>query len=131
MEKFPQKMDVIQIIKIQSEAKNLHYHFDPEKISLCLSNLLNNAVKFSPKKSEIHFNIFNSDDGDLHIQIADMGPGIPEAEKEVVFEDYRKSQLTDDGSGGVGLGLGVCKKIIELHWGHIWIEDKKNIHPFV
>ncbi len=60
------------------------------------------------------------------IVVADRGPGIPAAELESIFEAFVQSSQTKDGSGGTGLGLPICRKIVEIHGGHITAENRSD-----
>ena len=62
-------------------------------------------------------------DTEQKIEIADRGPGIPQAELEAIFEAFVQSSKTKDGAGGTGLGLAICRKIVEIHGGRIAAEN--------
>jgi len=89
-------------------------------IEQALVNLLDNALKYSPAESEISVNILINEI-EIIIGITDKGPGIPEAERERVFEKFYRVS-TPGGAGGTGLGLSICKGIVEAHGGKIWLE---------
>jgi signal transduction histidine kinase len=84
-----------------------------------LSNLINNAHKFSPDGSEILINAFG-EDGKVVITVSDQGPGFPKDEAERIFGKYVRLQ---PGKEGLGVGLFVAKAIVEAHHGQIWAED--------
>jgi len=98
---------------------------DAEGITQLLDNLIENAVKFSPSDGRVTVTI-ESDAGDTNVilSIADEGPGIPDADKERVFERFYQ---TETGravrSRGVGLGLSICRHIAGVHGGRIWVSD--------
>jgi signal transduction histidine kinase len=90
-----------------------------------MMNLLDNAVKFTPKGS-ISVQASSTHDKAIDVRISDTGPGIPEEEKEKVFSKFH--QLRQDVSRnkrlkGTGLGLAICKQIIEHYKGKIWVES--------
>ena len=58
----------------------------------------------------------------LHCTVSDNGIGIPEAEREAIFDKFTQSSMTNTGAGGSGLGLAICREIIHLHGGTIWAE---------
>ncbi len=57
--------------------------------------------------------------------IQDQGPGVPDGEKELIFDKFNQSSRTRTGAGGTGLGLAICAQIIEVHKGRIWVENAK------
>jgi signal transduction histidine kinase len=81
--------------------------------------VLANAAKFSPSAGRIVISGEQTELGELHLAVADDGPGIPPAELERIFEAFVQSSQTKDGSGGTGLGLAICQKVLEAHGGRI------------
>ncbi len=96
---------------------------DEEKLHRILSNLVNNAIKFTPSGGEITVTVEPVGDMMVQVSVSDTGPGIPLEDRERIFDRF--AQL--DGNGprmtGFGLGLTFCKMAIEAHGGQIWIED--------
>ncbi|MFU8807279.1 MAG: ATP-binding protein, partial [Bradymonadaceae bacterium] len=96
---------------------------DEEKIGRVVLNLLSNAFKFTPKGGKIRCTLFTRN-GDVVLEVADSGPGIPVKNREQVFERFRQ---LEGGStrrfGGTGLGLVIVKDFVELHGGTIRIDD--------
>ncbi len=104
--------------------------FDFNWILKSMRCILDNAVKFSSKGSTISIEVnknqknLNDQPTDItQIAITDRGIGIPEDELDIVFEKFTQSSRTEDGSGGKGIGLAICKKIISDHQGKIWAEN--------
>lgn len=95
---------------------------DPDKIIQVIRNLLANSIKYSVFDDHILIKI-EADGQGLVFSICDQGTGIPENEKDSIFEKFVQSSLTKDNAGGTGLGLTICKKIIEDHQGKIWAEN--------
>jgi PAS domain S-box-containing protein len=96
---------------------------DEERLTLVVTNLLTNAIKFTPRKGRVTINA-DEDTKDIKISVTDTGIGIPDDKLTRIFEKFYQI----DGSlnrkyGGVGLGLSVCKSIIESHYGSIWAES--------
>ncbi len=83
-------------------------------------NLISNAIKFSPPGKRVEVDIL--EDGDAYvIMVKDYGPGVPDEEKEKIFERFKR---IDKGAvKGTGLGLAIVKRIAELHHGRTWVED--------
>ena len=98
---------------------------DEEKLHRILSNLVNNAIKFTPSGGEISVVVEPVDDM-VQISVSDTGPGIPVEDRERIFDRF--AQLDGNGPriGGFGLGLTFCKMAVEAHGGQIWIEDGKG-----
>jgi signal transduction histidine kinase len=88
-----------------------------------LSNLINNADKFSPDGSEILLRATRAEDGGVVISVIDQGPGFPKEEAERIFGKYVRLQA---GKKGLGVGLFVAKAIVEAHNGRIWAENTDN-----
>ncbi len=99
---------------------------DPLRFQQVVRNVLANAVKFSPDGSNIELAASLHEDGQIHIDIADRGPGIPPGELEAIFDAFVQSSKTKDGSGGTGLGLAICRKIVELHKGSIQASNREG-----
>lgn len=100
---------------------------DSEKITQVIVNLLSNAIKFTAEHSDISISI-NIDDlveknDAFRIAIYDQGVGVPDQDKEVIFDKFVQSSKTKTGAGGTGLGLAITKQIVEDHKGKIWVED--------
>ncbi|ASU34097.1 tetratricopeptide repeat-containing sensor histidine kinase [Mucilaginibacter xinganensis] len=97
-----------------------------EKIWRVMSNLIINAIKFSPIGSTICVNIAKNKDK-LRISVKDLGIGIPENIGNNVFNTFTESKRTGtSGEKSFGLGLSISKQIIELHNGKIWFESEVN-----
>ena len=102
--------------------------FDQELVTKVIKNLLMNATQYSPGKQKITVDLLKSHlkDGTvsaIHCIITDEGIGVPEAEIQSIFDPFTESSKTASKACGVGLGLSICKEIIELHSGEIWVEN--------
>jgi signal transduction histidine kinase len=100
---------------------------DPRRIRQVVGNLLENAIKYSPEGGDITIAVEVLADS-LHLSVADEGLGIPPEHVERVFDRFFQvdSASTRD-VGGSGLGLSICKAIIEAHRGQIWVESQVGI----
>lgn len=96
------------------------------KFQQVIRNVLANAIKFSPMGGEIQLSAGYTPDNEIHISIADRGPGIPPGEVDKIFEAFIQSSTTKDGSGGTGLGLAISRKIVEIHGGRIHAENREG-----
>jgi two-component system sensor histidine kinase KdpD len=84
-------------------------------------NLLENALKFAPPSTAIELTATGSDQ-ELAFEIADRGPGIPAGDEQRIFDKFYRAGSAREG--GVGLGLTICRGIIEAHGGQIWVEKR-------
>lgn len=92
---------------------------DPLRFQQAMRNIVANAIKFAPPGSALDITGAVTAEGELHLCVADRGPGIPEDELERIFDPFVQSTATKDGSGGTGLGLPISRKIIEVHGGRL------------
>ncbi len=91
-----------------------------------VGNLIDNAIKYSPKGSQIHVNLDQNDDRAL-ISVVDNGPGIRAKDLPRVFEKfYRARPELDEDVPGTGLGLAIVKSIVEQHGGQVWVESEPD-----
>ncbi|MFX1376817.1 MAG: PAS domain S-box protein [Promethearchaeota archaeon] len=101
--------------------------FEPEQIHRVISNLINNAIKYTPPDGLIEIDS-EIKEGNIIVLIKDSGIGITKEEKERLFTQFGKIERYGQGldiiSDGSGLGLFISKKIIELHGGKIWVESQ-------
>lgn len=95
---------------------------DAVLIEQVLANLLENAVKYTPTVTSIEISAAISGDS-VTVEVADHGPGLPPGAEERVFEKFYRAR-TEDGRSGVGLGLTICRAIVEIHGGRIWAENR-------
>lgn len=93
---------------------------DCDRILQVLSNLIGNAVKFTPPGGRILVSA-RAECGDVVVSVADSGPGLDDDEQARIFEPYWQARRT--ASLGAGLGLKIAKAIVEAHGGRIWIES--------
>jgi len=96
---------------------------DRDKLIQILTNLIQNAIKFTPKGGQITVETRVRDDGFLEFCIADTGCGIPAQELERVFEKFYRGEATPMEARGAGLGLAITKSLVQLHGGRIWVES--------
>ncbi len=109
-------------LRIETSEESVLAVFDSERLMQVMRNLLSNAIKFSTKNTAIKIKIelFNEN---VKCSLSNKGVGIPPEELSLVFDKFSQSSRTRNGSGGTGLGLPICKEIIEHHKGSIWAEN--------
>jgi len=99
---------------------------DIERLRQVLTNLLSNAIKYSPRGGLIRTGGWADDDW-VYIAVADEGIGIPKSEQERIFERfYRVESPLSRRTEGAGLGLYLCKEVIEAHGGKIWVQSEPS-----
>jgi PAS domain S-box-containing protein len=97
-------------------------HVDPDRLHQVLANLVDNAIKFSPQGSCIHVEVSAPEENVL-FRVADEGPGIPPSERERIFDRfYRLDPSQSTGIGGSGLGLFICRELVERMGGKIGVD---------
>jgi PAS domain S-box-containing protein len=100
-----------------------YVHADPERVREVITNLFDNAVKYTESGS-VTIGLTGNKDV-VQLSVRDTGPGIPEADIPHLFQKfYRVDNTATRTIGGTGLGLFICAKIIELYNGRIWVESK-------
>jgi two-component system NtrC family sensor kinase len=99
-------------------------NIDAKRIQQVLDNLIDNAIKYSPQEAEILLSV-RRDRRQLIISVADKGPGIPADELTNIFDRmYRIEQRLTSGVEGIGLGLSICRRLVEAHGGRIWVQSE-------
>ena len=97
---------------------------DRNLVERVLLNLLGNALKFTPQGGKVALRVGAVVGGqEVEFAVQDTGPGIPKDKLEFVFEKFKQLEGRSK-SAGYGLGLAICKKIVELHQGRIWCESE-------
>jgi len=97
---------------------------DPEDLQLVWSNLLENAVRYSPEGARVEMKVANTNGGLARVIVADHGPGIPADELAHIFDRfYRGDPSRNRATGGYGLGLAIAKALVEAYGGNIRAES--------
>jgi signal transduction histidine kinase len=111
-------------IEIQNNiSKNLIVNADKLRLSELLNNMLNNSIKYSKDSSKITIDSFENDKY-VTISIKDTGIGLKKEEINKIFNEFYKADESRHDFDSSGLGLSICKKIVEKHGGQIWIESE-------
>ncbi len=108
-------------IQISCRGGDVEVWADPDRILQALTNLISNAIKFSPAGSRIELGAKRIDEAEAEIEVTDHGRGIPADKLEHIFERFQQVDASDSRTmGGTGLGLAICRSIITQHNGRIW-----------
>lgn len=95
---------------------------DRQRIAQVVANLVGNAAKYSPPSAAIAL-LAQAEQPFIRISVHDEGPGIGPEERENIFEPFQRGETANRTTKGAGLGLAICKHLVEAHGGSIWIED--------
>jgi signal transduction histidine kinase len=97
---------------------------DANKLRQVLVNLVDNAIKYSPKGGSVEIRLA-AENGEFRIEVADEGLGIPSSERERIFEKfYRLDPQQSGGVGGSGLGLYICRELVERMNGRLEVDSE-------
>ncbi|MBU1510969.1 HD domain-containing protein [Myxococcota bacterium] len=102
---------------------------DGRRLLQVLNNLLSNAIRFSPAEGFIRVGCGRSGEDLVRLTVEDDGPGIPQDQLESIFDRYHQVRRTGTdarGFAGAGLGLFIVRKIVELHAGRAWVENREG-----
>lgn len=115
-----------KMIRIETDitVEKISVNADAKRIERVITNLVNNAIKFSPAKSVISIKLF-IENGNALLVVADQGIGISKENHEKIFEMFTKARRTGtSGEKSFGMGLSICKQIVEEHGGNIMLESE-------
>ncbi len=136
----PQKLDlndlvsgVISQLDLQFQAKSHTIaidipldipcvYGDPDKLRQVMTNLLDNAIKYTPDRGHIRVSALHRTAQTIQVTIADNGLGIPKENHQHIFQDRHRLDR-DLRQSGYGIGLAVCQQIVRAHYGQIWVES--------
>jgi signal transduction histidine kinase len=96
---------------------------DSNKLERVLGNLLDNALKYTPEGGVITVAV-RPLDGQLEVRVTDTGPGIPPEHQERIFDRFTRVPGSEGRRRGLGLGLALCRSVVEAHGGRIWVESE-------
>jgi len=111
-------------LRITFNSQGVNIWADPDRVLQTLTNLISNAIKFSPPGTEIQLRARRADANEAEIQVRDQGRGIPGDKLESIFERFHQVDASDSRTmGGTGLGLAICRSIVAQHGGRIWADS--------
>ena len=118
-------------LRLERASESCHARFDRLRLEQILTNLIANAIKFGRCGGRIDIRARRvagpgaEDPCRIEIEVADDGPGVPTADRERIFEPY--VQVADESrGGGLGLGLAICKRLVEAHGGEIGVDEREG-----
>lgn len=130
-------------VVLQWPAEAVFLICDRDRMIQVLENLLDNALKFSPRGGTVEVRVLPPQPEELHdrgpqeseradlviLEVADQGPGIAQEDRSKVFERFYQASADSSGANphrGVGLGLAICREIVDAHGGEVWMRDGSN-----
>ncbi|MBA4074402.1 MAG: hypothetical protein C0508_05115 [Cyanobacteria bacterium PR.023] len=117
-------------VKLDFEPTDITVAADEQRLDRVLSNLVANALKYSPKGGTVKVTAIQQRNS-VAVKVEDQGPGIPPDMLEAVFERFQQVGGSSKSKGGSGLGLTICKAIVEMHGGKIWVESRGQGSSFI
>ena len=96
---------------------------DQERLRQVVLNLMINASKFTPEGGKITLRA-RTQDRDLVVEVEDTGTGMSREQQKELFQPYRSHASDKEHLSGLGIGLALCKYIVELHGGKIWVKSE-------
>ncbi len=102
-------------------------HADPDRVLEVLINLVDNAIKFTPPEGAVMVQacIVEADPSSVYVSVSDTGRGISPEAKALIFDRlYQDADSVDNNRSGLGLGLFICREIVRLHEGRIWVSSE-------
>jgi signal transduction histidine kinase len=108
---------------VMSRPADLVLQGNPELLRQAVENILRNAIRYSPENSEVTVAV-TRENKNIVIEVRDLGPGVPEAELQRIFDPfYRVSRARDRKGGGTGLGLAITARVVSLHAGQLFAKN--------
>jgi two-component system, OmpR family, clock-associated histidine kinase SasA len=118
----PQFQAKLQVITTDIPQDIPCIYGDADKLRQTISNLLDNASKYTPDRGRVHISALHRTAQTIQVSIADTGLGIPAENQKRIFQDRIRLDR-DLAQSGYGIGLAVCQRIIRAHYGQIWVES--------
>jgi two-component system OmpR family sensor kinase len=111
-------------LKLQENQPELVAYGDPHRLEIVLTNLVGNALKFSPDGAKITLRVW-SDSEHVGVDVSDTGPGIAESELERIFDRFYQVEGSERRrQGGAGIGLALAKRLVDLHGGTLSVKSQ-------
>jgi heavy metal sensor kinase len=98
---------------------------DPQALHEALTNLVENAIKFSPPEGEVRVTAWSGGD-EIGVTVTDEGPGVPAHARTRIFDRFYRVGAGGRDAGGSGLGLAICREIAVAHGGRVWVDSEEG-----
>ncbi len=119
----PQAREQSLTLEVQVQESTPSIQGDRDKLIQIFTNLINNAIKFTPASGRVTVEVTQQQDGFIRACVSDTGCGIPPEEQHTIFERFNRGKSPELKNRGAGLGLTITKSLVELHGGKIWVES--------
>lgn len=128
--------EVLGSLRSLAEKKKLKLNFEPvrdfpkvacdaERMIQVLTNLMGNAIKFTPEDGSVTVGVETAPNGCVRVVVSDTGVGIRKENLERIFERFEQVRGTSSNENkGTGLGLSICRELVKLHGGQVWAESE-------
>ncbi|MEW5820311.1 MAG: PAS domain S-box protein [Cyanobacteriota bacterium] len=128
--------NIITMFKVQFEKKQINFEYtietsinnikaDKKRFKQILLNLISNSIKYSNEKGQIKLEVTKLKDNFIYISVTDKGVGLKKNEcKKIFSEFYQTDHTRDQALGGTGIGLALCKRLVNMHKGEIGVESE-------
>ena len=121
-----QPLAVAKDVCLKAEGERWKVQADPPRLKLVLTNLVDNAIKFSPPGEIVRIGTWRHD-GEVGVKVSDAGPGISPSDEEHLFDRYfRVDNPLGPVLSGSGLGLAICREVVLAHGGRIWVDPSPS-----
>ena len=114
-----------QLLKVELPETLSQPWADSDRLLQITQNLLVNATKFTPEGGTITLRA-KEENGSIVVEVQDTGYGIPEEEQRRLFRPYHRQTGDREHLSGLGLGLALCKNLVQLHGGRIWVRSQEG-----
>jgi signal transduction histidine kinase len=116
-------------IEVRTQQTELVADIDPGRIEQVLTNLIGNAIKYSPQGGSVIITLWEEGEaGMVRISVADRGIGIPDTQQAQIFGRFmRADNAVAWGISGTGLGLYICRELVQRHGGQLWFESQEGV----
>jgi signal transduction histidine kinase/DNA-binding NarL/FixJ family response regulator len=116
-------------LQVQIPSSEIRIPFNAKMLYRALSNLLTNALKYCPARSEVLLQLLETE-SNIELNVIDNGPGIPDTLNEIIFDPFTRGDQARTSDGGTGLGLAIAKHVIEKHNGELQLDTRDGRTAF-
>ncbi|HET7897519.1 MAG TPA: HAMP domain-containing sensor histidine kinase, partial [Flavisolibacter sp.] len=110
----------------ETNVETIAVYFDPHQMEMVLSNLLSNALKFTPEGGKVTVGVEHTTEDRVDIRVCDNGVGIPKESQEKIFTNFYQADSGKAQRIGSGIGLAFSKSLVELHRGYLYFSSGEN-----
>jgi heavy metal sensor kinase len=111
-------------VSVAVEGEPVRAVADRDRVHQVVSNLVDNAIRHAPERGHVVVRVWQSG-GEAGVTVTDDGPGVPAEARSRIFERFARQDPARQRSGGAGLGLAICREIVQAHRGRIWVEPRE------